>query len=187
MNFGKHQYCCCQHLTDGLLADNAVRVLFCLHIGAHLACCGGGKTAFPQKVAEDEGNHLSGSCISYRTGELSALFFIIIFMSCIIFNLLGICYRLKYQTLLKVLRSEALPDLGKDFLYFHSCPQTVSPAFVFMTSANSGTQPSGSGGCRAANPSHPDFKIIYFVDAMMSNFVRELHFIRNQSLKRADN
>jgi len=69
LNFGKHEYCCCQHLTDGLLADNAVHVLFCLHIGAHLACCGGGQSAFPQKVAEAEGNRLSGSRIPCGTGE----------------------------------------------------------------------------------------------------------------------
>jgi len=55
--------------SDGLLAGNTERVLFCLHNGAHLACCGGGQSAFPQKVAEAEGNRLSGCRIPYGTGE----------------------------------------------------------------------------------------------------------------------
>jgi hypothetical protein len=177
-----------QHLTDGLLADIAGRVLCCLHIGAHLACCGGGQSAFTQKMAEAEGNRLSVSRIPYGTGELSAPFFIIIFMSCILFNLMGVCYKGKIPDLrLEVLRSEALPVLDKDFLCFHSCPQTISPASVFMTAANSGMRPSGRGGCRAATPSHLNFKNIYFVNAMISNFVRDLHFFRNQPLKSPDN
>jgi len=55
--------------SDGLLADTTERVLFCLHIGAHLASCGGGQSAFPQKVAEAESNRFSGSRIPYWTGE----------------------------------------------------------------------------------------------------------------------
>jgi len=55
--------------SDGLLAVTAEHLLFCLHIGAHLACCDGGQSAFPQKVAEAEGNRFSGSRIPFGTGE----------------------------------------------------------------------------------------------------------------------
>lgn len=44
------------------------------------------------------------------------------------------------------------------FLYFQSCPQTVSSASVCMTAANSGAHPSKRGDCQAATPSHPNFK-----------------------------
>lgn len=87
-----------------------MRLLFCLHIGAYLACCGGGQSASPQKMAEAEGNRLSGSRVPYGTGEYSALFFIIIFMFYILFNVLGICYRRKIPDL-RCKSSDQMPCL----------------------------------------------------------------------------
>jgi len=97
-------------------------------------------------VAAAEGNRFSGSRIPCGSGELSALFFFIILMSSVLFNLLGIFYRGKIPDLrLEVLRPTILPDLGKDLLYFHSCPQTAYPASVFITTTNSGsTQAEGT-------------------------------------------
>jgi len=109
-------------------------------------------------------------------------------MSSILFNSLGVLYRRKIpDLLLEDLRPDALPDLGKDFLYFHSCSQTVSPASVFITTANSGAHPSGKGRCPAATLSHSNFKKQIFCRRDDIKLLRDLHFIRNQPLKSADN
>jgi hypothetical protein len=62
----------------------------------------------------------------------------------------------------RILRSEALPDLDKDFLYFRPCPQTVSPASVFMIASNSGA-PQVDGAAAGLQPPHTQILKTYIL------------------------
>jgi hypothetical protein len=120
----------------------------------------------------------------------SILFFSIIFMSYILLNFGGHIIGVKYMTCVWRL-SYQIPYLiwVKAFLYLHSCPQTVSPASVFVTGANSGSQPSGRrwGGAAVLQPPTSKFKNIDFVDTLVCKDSRDLPFSRKQQLKPADN
>ena len=94
MNFGKHQYCCCQPTPYRRLACRHCRARTLLPAHWSTSCLlWWGTVSLSSKDGRSWGKPSFSLSYSLWDWWVVCFFFIIIFMSCILFNLMGVCYR----------------------------------------------------------------------------------------------